>query len=293
MLPLTIGTANFGMPYGVVTGSGQVPADEIDGILSVCAEQGLKSFDTAIGYGDAEQVLGRAVARSGIGNIRVTTKIPPVGPSSSLAGLHDLLLASKERLGIGQFDAVLLHRAGDLTEGRADQLFGALADLKDQGLTAKIGISAYVEDPIEAITERFDLDVIQIPFSIADQRLRRNGLLEGLKQRGLEVQARSVLLQGVLAADPASLPNYFCQVGPQLAALEELSRQAGLTRLETCLAFALGEPSIDNVVIGVNSKGQLIELIAAAKSSAQLRGQTDACAWSDPQMLHPGNWPAH
>jgi len=293
LLPLTIGTANFGMPYGIVSGSGQIPADEVDGIMWICAEQGLDSFDTAIGYGDADQVLGQAALRCGIGSIRVTTKIPPLAPGSSLEDLPDLLLASKERLGIGRFDTVLLHRASDLTEGRADQVFDALAVLREKDITAKIGISAYAEDPIEAITERFDLDVIQIPFSIADQRLRRNGLLEGLKQRGLEVQARSVLLQGVLAADPASLPAYFCQVGPQLAALEKLAREAGLTKLGACLSFVLGEPSIDSVVIGVNSKDQLIELIAAAKSSPMLPGQTEACAWPDPQMLHPGNWPAH
>ena len=281
------------MPYGIVPGSGKISGGEIDQILQVCAEQGLERFDTAIGYGDAEDVLGQAAARCGIESIRVTTKIPPLEPNASLDEMHDLLLASKERLGIGQFDAILLHRAGDLIGERADEVFDALVQLKEKRLASKIGISAYAEDPIESITGRFDLDVVQLPFSIADQRLRQNGVLERLKQRGLEVQARSILLQGVLAADPASLPNYFCQVGPQLAALEELSRQAGLTRLETCLAFALGEPSIDNVVIGVNSKGQLIELIAAAKSSAQLRGQTDACAWSDPQMLHPGNWPAH
>jgi len=293
VIPLTIGTANFGMPYGIVSGSGQIPVDEIDGILTICAEQDLKSFDTAISYGDAETVLGQAMARCGTRNFRVTTKIPPLAPGGSLEELQNLVLASKERLGIAQFDAVLLHRAGDLIGERADQVFGALVALKEKGLTAKIGISAYVEDPIEAITERFDLDVIQLPFSIADQRLRRNGLLERMKQRGLEVQARSVLLQGVLAADPASLPAYFCEVRPQLAALEELAQDAGLTKLEACLSFVLGEPGIDTIVIGVNSKDQLIELITAAKSSQALPDQTEACAWPDPRMLHPGNWPAY
>ena len=51
--------------------SGQVGIDEVEGILSLCSENGLSTLDTGIAYGNSEKEIGI----SGVSNCRVVTKL--------------------------------------------------------------------------------------------------------------------------------------------------------------------------------------------------------------------------
>src|SRR5580698_8243033 len=55
---LGIGTVQFGQAYGISNSRGQVPADDVATILRRGAQSGIKTLDTAAGYGEAEAVLG-------------------------------------------------------------------------------------------------------------------------------------------------------------------------------------------------------------------------------------------
>lgn len=290
---LEIGTANFGMIYGVFSGGIRLPQDEVNRIVRRCGTLGVGRFDTAIGYGSAEESLGSAIREAGAINVRVTTKIPPVRQRAGAGSMHDDIVASRARLGIERFDAVLLHRAADLMDADGPALFDSLTRLKTDGLTSKIGVSVYAEDDVLEIAGRFAIDVVQLPYSIADQRARRNGVLEALKRLNIEICVRSVLLQGVLVADPQSLPGFFSPAVSALQSLDRESKASGVSRLAACVAFALNEPLIDRVVIGVNSVAQLEEVVAASEIRSPLDQLAAAAEWQDQRLLNPANWPAH
>ena len=46
---LSLGTAQFGMSYGIANTTGRVPRDELSSILDLCNES---KIDTTISYGD-------------------------------------------------------------------------------------------------------------------------------------------------------------------------------------------------------------------------------------------------
>ena len=55
---LVLGTAQFGMDYGVNNSRGQVTPVEVNEILTESGNAGLQFIDTAYGYGNSEDVLG-------------------------------------------------------------------------------------------------------------------------------------------------------------------------------------------------------------------------------------------
>src|SRR5690349_6348980 len=59
---LTLGTAQFGLPYGVSNTSGQVARAEVKAILNAAKNAGVDMLDTAAAYGDAESIIAEATA---------------------------------------------------------------------------------------------------------------------------------------------------------------------------------------------------------------------------------------
>src|SRR5512135_2454138 len=53
---IILGTAAFGMDYGVTNKRGKVPRDEVERILKLAYDAGIRWLDTAEAYGDAPQI---------------------------------------------------------------------------------------------------------------------------------------------------------------------------------------------------------------------------------------------
>ncbi len=56
-MKLALGTAQFGMNYGIANSSGKVNHEEAREILSLGRSVGIDTLDTAIAYGDSEESL--------------------------------------------------------------------------------------------------------------------------------------------------------------------------------------------------------------------------------------------
>ena len=82
--------------------------------------------------------------------------------------------------------------------GRRSACGRRCSELREDGVFRKIGISAYVADDPARLAARFRPDVMQLPFSLLDQRLLADGTLARLAELGVEVHARSLFLQGLL-----------------------------------------------------------------------------------------------
>ena len=71
---LCIGTAQFGLAYGITNKAGQVSKKDVTKMLALAAESGIEWLDTAQAYGNAEQVLGECLPSSH--QFRVISKLP-------------------------------------------------------------------------------------------------------------------------------------------------------------------------------------------------------------------------
>jgi aryl-alcohol dehydrogenase-like predicted oxidoreductase len=250
---LGLGTVQFGQAYGVSNQRGQVPKEEAAAILDRAAKAGVRLLDTAANYGEAENIL----AALDTSVFRVVTKT--IGLSR---GLDRVIARAHQSAQSLKADTLLVHAANDLNGKDGEALWNALRHLKSEGVFRKIGISAYVADDPVALAERFRPDVMQLPFSLLDQRLLENGSLMRLQELGVEVHARSLFLQGLLFLK--ELPTKLRHAAPHLAHVRKTLANANFTPLPAALGFVLAQPDIAFGLVGVTSSKELGEIIAAA-----------------------------
>jgi len=128
---------------------------------------------------------------------------------------------------------------------------------------------------------------MQIPFSLLDQRLLRDGSLKRLKELGVEIHARSLFLQGLLFLETP--PQKLAHAAPMLAEARAHIARAGGTPLAAALGFVLSHPEVDTAVVGVTALKQLEEIMAAA--SVRLPDfDWSRCALDDVRVLTPSLW---
>jgi aryl-alcohol dehydrogenase-like predicted oxidoreductase len=249
---LGLGTVQFGQAYGVSNKRGQVSKAEAAAILDRAAKAGIGLLDTAANYGEAETVL----TALGTTRFRVVTKT--IGLKH---GLDAVLARARQSAAALKPDTLLVHAASDLQGTGGEALWRALRGLREEGVFRKVGISAYVADDPATLAARFHPDVVQLPFSLLDQRLLADGTLTRLKDLGVEVHARSLFLQGLLFLE--TLPENLRAAAAHLTHLRSKFRQAGMTPLSAALGFVLARPEIAIGLVGVTSVAELDEIIAA------------------------------
>ena len=182
-------------------------------------------------------------------------------------------------------NGLLIHNINEIEHKNFNTLFKELTELKRQGLVNKIGFSIYTPEQVDFLLKNFDFDLIQVPFNIFDNRLIQGGQLQALNNKGIEVHARSVFLQGVLL-DFNNLSNYFSPWKKEFSIYQETVKDNGLSLLECALNFVLNIREIDKVLVGVNSERQLKEIIQAVKRRSNL----SAYPINDINLLNPSLW---
>jgi spore coat polysaccharide biosynthesis protein SpsF (cytidylyltransferase family)/aryl-alcohol dehydrogenase-like predicted oxidoreductase len=276
---LGVGTVQFGQAYGISNRCGQVPLEEVRVILARAQRAGIGLLDTAANYGEAEQVLAQADTAA----FRIVTKT--IGIAQGVETVVERARQSVERL--GRVDLLLVHSAGDLLGSQGEALWQSLRGLKAQGAVGGIGISAYVAEDPARLAERFRPDAMQIPLSLLDQRLLRDGSLAKLKKLGVEIHARSLFLQGLLFME--SPPDNLAHATPALSRVRRLIADAGTTPLAAALGFVLSRPEVDVAVIGVTALRQLEDILTTVAAPTPSLDWA-ACAIDDPRVLTPSQW---
>lgn len=284
---LAIGTAQFGLDYGIANQTGKIRFDEAQAIISLAKEAGINTLDTATAYGVSEKVLGDI----GIDSWKVVTKLPtlPTDCTNVMDWVQKTVLESLDRLKIEKLYALLLHRPLQLLDKEGSNLFDSLSKMKSSGLVEKIGFSIYSPQDIDMLWENFQPDIIQSPFNILDQRLQTSGWLDKLYSCGVEIHARSVFLQGLLLLNFDNRPDKFNRWDDLWKNWHCWLKKEKLSPLQTALGFVLSNEKIHRIVVGMDSIKQLKEILSAAKK-IPARRFPENLAITDENLLNPSLW---
>lgn len=262
-----LGTVQFGLDYGVSNTTGQVTEKAASEILDLAAARGVGVLDTASLYGQSEATLGRILDPDP--PFRIVTKSTAI--ADEIVGqrhvneLKQSFAESLHKLDQDRVYGYLVHHGTDILKPGGEKLIAGLEDLKASGQAEKIGVSVYTGQEIDGILERFTPDIVQLPISLADQRLVQTWHLSRLKEKGVEIHARSIFLQGLLLQTPGDLPPFFA---PVLDDFEDIARrigEQGIDKIEACLGFVLGCREIDHVIVGVTTRDELGVILDAAE----------------------------
>ena len=272
-----LGTAQWGNPYGVTNTQGRLTDEALAEIIAVAQGAGIGAIDTAGMYGDAEARLAPWAS-----NFSITTKVRGADPQTIPAQLK----ASLAALGQSSIANCLIHDWAQLTEAQANASAEQLEDMKRKGLVQQIGVSAYDETDLNRAASIFgQLEIVQVPINVLDQRLINSNILQTLASHGTRIQARSVFLQGLLAARSDT------QLGqhPEVIKFHDWCESNGEHPIEVALSFVKSIAPITEVVIGVTTGAELNDL-AHAWATCQQGLDTDGLASGAMALLDPRTW---
>ena len=300
---LVLGTAQLGLAYGAANTRGQPDESQARLILRAAANAGVRWVDTAAAYGSAEtRIGGHLPAHS---HCRVVTKLAPLDElsdetplSTVLRAVEDSVRRSCNRLRSDRLDVLLLHRAHQLS-WRGGVIWRRLKALRDEGAIFDLGVSVY--SPKEALAALASPCVrhLQLPFNLLDWRWRNSSVVEAIAaRRDVTVHARSVYLQGLLAAGPAA--RWPTINGVDAAALSDTLQ--GLARelrrdgvADLCLAYARGQSWINGIVVGMEHVSQLALNLSLFKrpvlTAEEVRAVDEVLPHAPEQLLNPAQWP--
>ena len=254
---LVLGTAQLGMDYGIANRSGRPDEARALDLVRAAWRGGVRAFDTARDYGDAETVLGRCLTAMGVSaQARVVTK-PDPGLDISLPGaLEQSVRQSLDRLGVPRLHGLLLHRETLLDHWDAG-LGESMRGLVRAGLVERIGVSVYAPAAALRALKADGLDLLQLPSGLLDRRFETAGVFEAAARRGVEVQVRSVFLQGLVFLDPDTLPPGMEHAREAVAGVARLAEETGLPRMALALAYVREALDPALVVFGAETPEQV------------------------------------
>jgi aryl-alcohol dehydrogenase-like predicted oxidoreductase len=287
-LRVAIGTAQFGVDYGISNLTGKTQFLEVSKILKFAKNNKIGSIDTAINYGESENILGKV----GIHEFQVTTKLPeiPEDIDNITLWMVEQLEASLVRLKKPNIYSVLLHRPNQLLSNRGKEIYDGLQFLKRSGYVEKIGISIYSFDELDSLLNVFNIDQIQVPLNPIDRRLINSNWLYALYNKGIEVHVRSIFLQGLLLMRKEDIPKKFNQWNYTWDKWNKWLMNEHITALEACISYVRAFPEINTFIVGVNSLAQIKEIFSIINSELKSLEFPEELSSIDLNLINPTNW---
>lgn len=248
--------------YGAmqITGPGVwgPPADRAEclAVLRRAVELGVDLIDTADSYGPqvSEDLIREALAPYGDTVIATKAGLTRTGPGQwHPVGRPEYLRQQCEmslrRLGLERIDLFQLHRIDPQVP--ADEQFGLLRALQDEGKVRHLGLSEVGVDEIEAAGRVFEVATVQNRYNLADRA--SEAVLDHCTAHGIGFIPWFPIATGALA-QPGGV-------------LDEVEAETGATASQVALAWLLHRSPVVLPIPGTKSVAHLEENLGAAQVS--------------------------
>jgi len=297
--PLCLGCMNFGR---------RTTPEDSYAIIDRALDAGINFIDTAQAYGNSEAVLGRALFGRRK-RVVLATKATVQAGGKTLRGqaLRRAMLSGLENslrsLQTDYVDIWQIHNVDADLLDQADLVAETFSEARASGMILWRGGSFYGPDLPLAALELDLFDAIQVTYSLFDQRLASR-VFPTARRKNVGVMVRSVLLQGVLTERADHLPDWLEPLKARSRRFRQLVAEAGrnprhatsrrLSPAQAAIAFALAEPRIGSVLVGMRTEAELEENLGAASAalSPDLLHELRQLRIDDPELLNPSYWQA-
>ena len=219
-------------------------------ILNAVLDSGINLIDTAISYGNSEELIAKF-----IGHRRSEYYIATKGHTWNRKGIIESLHDSLRRLGTEYVDILQLH-GPSVIECENGELVQALNEMRKQGKVRWIGISTNLPY-IRTFIDWNVFDIFQIPYSA----LERNH--ENLISKAANAGAGILIRGGVALGEPGiGTGNTDQWANFEKAGLDELLEPEE-TRTAWMVRFTLSHPDTHTNIVGTTNTEHLNENVAS------------------------------
>jgi aryl-alcohol dehydrogenase-like predicted oxidoreductase len=292
---ISLGTVSLGADYGLPAPGefGRPERRDAVRVIHEAVEAGINLFDTAPAYGEAEALLGEALAKKTDCFIATKVSIPA---KTSAVPLREQIITSLEKslraVKRDTLDLVQIHNA-TVEILQSGEILQILSDARQAGKVRYVGVSIYTEEEALAAIRTNAVDMIQIAYNILDQRKAKTVLPEARKHN-VGILTRSALLKGVLSAKAEHLPAEMSEL--KIAA--ERARQAMKVSWDdlpmAAVRFCLDSSGIDSVLIGPRTEAELHQSLSVLKMAPlekDFMSEAESLGLTDERLVNPALWP--
>ena len=264
---IIIGSANFNQFYGLKKNN--ISNREIELLIKLAKRHGINKIDTSPSYKGSEKIIGKCAQKG----FKINTKIPKI-PNIKISEVrkwtNQTIKKSFTNLKVKKINSIIIQNPSILLSKKGIIIYKILRELKTKKKISKIGISIYNLDKLSLILKKFKIDLVQTQLNIFDRRLLQSGWIEKLTKKNIEIQVRSIFLQGLLLEQSSKLPDRLKKYKSYWEKLENWKKKNKMSSLETCISIINKYPKINSLVIGFNNLNQFKEFIRIKNSKKKV-----------------------
>ena len=255
---LILGTAQFGLNYGINNNIGKVSAEDCNKILTKALKLGISTLDTAEVYGDAHQLIGNFHQKNN-SIFKIITKFPK---KIKINLIEEKVIDYLNILNVKNLETLMFHSFESFYNN--SNSIDSILNLKSKGYINNIGVSVYNNDELKLLLNEDLIDVIQLPFNLLDNFSVRGELLKKLKQKGKIIHTRSSFLQGLFFKKIDDQNLIVKKLKKSLLELSQITNDLKCSMEELALSYCVFQREIDNIIVGVESLSQLKSNVKAS-----------------------------
>ena len=245
---IILGTAQFGMKYGISNLGGEIKLVEVFKILNFLKRKNITSLDTARSYKSSEKKIGEYFKKSKK-KFDIITKLS-FNNNKSIEHQFD---ESSKMLGYTP-TTILAHSCKDYMNPKFHKQIDIL---KEKYPIINIGVSLYNVSELNKILDYKKPDLVQIPINILDKRFLEPKIYKKLKIRSIKILGRSIFLQGLLFKKKKFIFKNFKGVKNKFLKILKIAENEKMTLAELSLNWAFHLKEIDNIILGIDSLSHL------------------------------------
>lgn len=282
---IILGTVQFGLNYGINNYFGKPSESQVFEILDTAWKNGIDTLDTADAYGNAMKLISDYHRVSG--NIfKINTKFNNAG----FFGIDDKIKSDLLSLKCLRFNSLFFHSYNEYKESNHNLM--SLLKAKEEGLISSIGVSLYTNEELLDVINDPKIDIIQLPYNLLDNDFQRGNLLKIAREKGKKVQVRSIFLQGLFFKESNEFPEKLEILKPWISKIETKAELLNISKESLCFLYPNSQVYIDEIVMGVDTKEQLLRNLESLKLSIPeaVKTEIDQISVSPSSILHPPNW---
>lgn len=286
---LSFGTVQLGLDYGISNTGGKPTQETADEIIAYLVSAGINCFDTAVAYGNSEEVLGHALTVQS--NVNLISKVK----SDLFTGdIVETVRSSLTRLKADKLFALLLHDSELLSTWNAEN-DARVSLLKEIGLIDYFGVSIYTYEEFEIAIKNPTIKVIQIPFNLFDQRAINDKWFEKAKEANKLIFIRSIFLQGLFFMHTDQLTGNLVSAVPFLNEMNTIREKLNLSIAEFTMAYVDNVATDSVLLFGCDTVEQARENVTSYNNLPTLDSEllnNINLKFSDipEDILNPGQW---
>ena len=257
---LGLGTVQFGLDYGIANEQGKPNVEESIKIINFAFDKGINCFDTSTNYGNAQEILGKSLV-----NKTDTFILSKIKSNIFINNLRNSFDSIVKELKINKLNVLFLHDC-EILDSWEESYSYKISKLNDTRKLDYFGVSIYTNEEFNYAIRNKDIEVIQVPFNIFDQRAINNGWIKKAEDSGKLLIIRSVFLQGLFFMNQKKIPKNLEIAMPYIKLLDEYSNKLNLKKSELALNYVDSLVENSPILFGCNSLNRAKETIGTFES---------------------------